>query len=77
VLLAVVLIRPERLRANLLVRAYQAVPVLRPGLLALFSTAVIGFAVNDSGVMVPAVALTMAVPLAVAAVAGAARRARV
>jgi hypothetical protein len=70
VLLAWLILQPERFRAGPLVRSYQAVPVLRTGLLALFVTAVLGFAVNDSGVTVPAVALTMAVPLAAAAVAG-------
>jgi hypothetical protein len=70
VLLAWLVLQPERFRAGPLLRSYQAVPVLRTGLIALLVTAVLGFAVNDSGVMVPAVALTMAVPLAAAAVAG-------
>jgi hypothetical protein len=72
VLLALLVLRPELIRATVLVRAYERVPVLRAGLGALFLTAVVGFAVNDSGVMVPAVALTAAVPLGLAAVLAAA-----
>ena len=65
-LLVVALFRPEVLRLHGLVRAEAADPVLRPLLLACLCTALVGFAVNDSGVIVPAVALIAAGPLAVA-----------
>ncbi|MCA1822980.1 MAG: hypothetical protein LC640_01675, partial [Frankia sp.] len=62
VFLAVVLARPRgRLRV-----ALAAVPALRAALLAILVTAVVGFVANDSGVAVPAFALTIAVPAAIA-----------
>lgn len=45
-------------------------PLLRPGLIALAITLVIGFALNDSGVVIPAVGVAVLVPLLVAACAG-------
>jgi hypothetical protein len=45
-------------------------PLLRPGLIALAVTLGIGFALNDSGVVIPAVGVSVAVPLLVAACAG-------
>lgn len=45
-------------------------PLLRPGLLALAVALGIGFALNDSGVVIPAVGISVAVPLLVAACAG-------
>lgn len=45
-------------------------PLLRPGLIALAIALGIGFALNDSGVVVPAVGITVVVPLLVAACAG-------
>jgi hypothetical protein len=44
-------------------------PMLRPGLVALAVTLGIGFAVNDSGVLIPAMGGALAVPLLVAACA--------
>jgi hypothetical protein len=41
--------------------------MLRAGLSGAFVTAVVGGAVNDSGIAVPALALAVAVPLALAA----------
>jgi hypothetical protein len=41
-------------------------PVLWPGLLALTVTLVIGFALNDSGILVPGIGAALAVPLLVA-----------
>lgn len=72
VLLAFVVARPRRMGVRGLEDAYRAEPTLRPALVACLITAVVGFAVNDSGIIVPAVALTLAVPLAVAASAAAA-----
>lgn len=51
-------------------RAFDAVPALRHGLLALGVACLIGFAVNDSGAAVPALALAVAVPATTAAVLG-------
>jgi hypothetical protein len=70
VLVVVLLLRPERLRAERLTAAYAALPTLRAGLLAAVGVAVLGFAVNDSGATVPAMAMTLGVPLAVAIVLG-------
>jgi hypothetical protein len=50
-----------------LVRHFQRAPALRTGLLAVLVTAIIGFAVNDSGIAVLALTALFAVPLAVAA----------
>ena len=66
-----VLLRPPRwLRTG-----FAAAPALRPGLVATLVTAVIAALVNDSGVIIPAVAMTVAIPLAIA-VSAAATRAR-
>ncbi|WP_199424521.1 hypothetical protein [Actinotalea solisilvae] len=45
-------------------------PMLRPGLVALAVTLGIGFAVNDSGIVIPAIGVSVAVPLLVAVCAG-------
>ena len=63
VFVSVVLLRP----AGGLRRALAALPALRAGLIAVLVMSVAGFAFNDSGVAVPALALTVAVPLALAA----------
>jgi hypothetical protein len=63
-LLAVVAVaRPTWIHATWLVRAYTSEPVLRPCVAACLLTAVIGLAVNDSGINIPAVALATALPL--------------
>jgi hypothetical protein len=67
-LVVLLLVRPERLRARPVAAAYAALPTLRPGLAAAAVVAVLGFAVNDSGATVPAMAMTIGVPLAVATV---------
>lgn len=64
--LALVLLRPTSTGAGALSRAFQQAPLLRPGLIAVLVTAAVGFVVNDSGVVVPAMAMTLAVPLALA-----------
>jgi hypothetical protein len=63
-----VLHRPGRAGAAGLVLAYERAPMLRAGLSGAFVTALVGGAVNDSGVAVPALALAVAVPIALAAV---------
>lgn len=65
-LLALVLLRPAALHAPALEQAYAQSPTLRPALTAVLVTVVIGFAVNDSGIAIPAVALMVAVPLVIA-----------
>ncbi|MBX9245441.1 hypothetical protein ICW40_11560, partial [Actinotalea ferrariae] len=45
-------------------------PMLRPGLVALGVTLGIGFAVNDSGIVIPAIGVSVAVPLLIAVCAG-------
>ncbi len=52
-----------------LARALRQVPALRAGLAALGVACAIGFAVNDSGAAVPAMALVVAVPVVVAVTA--------
>ena len=47
-------------------RSYEACPTLRPGLIALLITLTIGFAINDSGVAIPANGAIIAVPLIIA-----------
>ncbi|MFL6052806.1 MAG: hypothetical protein ACJ72W_07815 [Actinoallomurus sp.] len=62
-----VLHRPGRAGAGGLQLAYDRAPMLRAGLSGAFVTALVGGAVNDSGIAVPALALAVAVPLALAA----------
>ena len=60
-----VLARPTSWGSRALQRSYEAAPTLRAGLVALLITLTIGFLVNDSGVAIPAVGATLAVPLIV------------
>lgn len=64
---AVILMRPVAWGAPALQRAYEQCPALRPGLVSLIVMLGIGFAVNDSGTVVPAVGATVAIPLLIAA----------
>ena len=63
VALVVVLARPSSWGSRALARAAEEAPTLRAGLVGLVVTLGIGFAVNDSGVAIPAVGATLAVPL--------------
>ncbi|WP_157248482.1 hypothetical protein [Nonomuraea typhae] len=65
--LFLVLDRPSRWGASALGAAYRLTPPLRAGLFGALTTAFIGFLINDSGIAIPAMALTVAVPLVVAA----------
>ena len=60
-----VLARPTSWGSRSLHGSFEAVPTLRPGLVAVLVTVTIGFAINDSGVAIPAVAATVGVPLIV------------
>jgi hypothetical protein len=46
--------------------AFDAVPTLRPGLVAVLTLGVIGGLVNDSGIAIPGMASIVAIPLAIA-----------
>ncbi len=65
--LFLVLARPSRWGAAALSLAYERVPELRAGLIGALTAAFAGFLINDSGIAIPAMALTVAVPLALAA----------
>lgn len=65
--LYLVLARPSQWGASALSRAYERAPALRPGLFGALTCALVGFLINDSGVAIPAMALTVAVPLTLAA----------
>ena len=55
--------RPTRWRIGALQRAYEYAPTLRAGLTGSLVTALVGFVANDSGIAIPAIALTVMVPL--------------
>lgn len=55
-------------------RAFQLAPALRAGVLATLVLGIIGFAVNDSGVAVPAMAGTLLLPVMIAAAVSAVLR---
>ncbi|GAA3443248.1 hypothetical protein [Planomonospora venezuelensis] len=65
--LFLVLNRPSRWGAAALGRAYASAPALRAGLIGALTCALVGFLMNDSGIAIPAMALTVAVPLTLAA----------
>ncbi len=65
---------PVRARAAGLVPTLAAWPLLRPLVWAGLVTGFVGFAVNDSGIIVPGLLLTVAIPLVVAAMALAVRQ---
>ena len=63
-----VLARPTSWGSRALQRSYDEAPTLRAGLIALVTTLTIGFLINDSGVAIPAVGATLAVPRIVSVV---------
>ncbi len=65
VFVIVILARPTSWGSRALQRSYEQAPTLQAGLVALLVTLTIGFLVNDSGVAIPAVGATLAVPLIV------------
>ncbi|MFI7130100.1 hypothetical protein ACIBQ1_30700 [Nonomuraea sp. NPDC050153] len=65
--LFLVLNRPSRWGASALGQAYRLAPTLRAGLFGALTCAFVGFLMNDSGIAIPAMALTVAVPLTLAA----------
>lgn len=64
---AMVLARPSAWGVRPLQLAYDRSPALRHGLVAFAVLVAIGFAVNDSGTAIPAVAATVFIPLLIAA----------
>lgn len=67
VFIGAVLMRPVAWGAPALQRTYEAAPTLRHGLTALLAMLGIGFAVNDSGTVVPAIGACLCIPLLIAA----------
>jgi hypothetical protein len=65
--IALVLMRPSSWGAKALARAYDRSPTLRHGLICLLLMLGIGFAVNDSGTVIPAIGAMLAIPLVIAA----------
>ncbi|MGW6498628.1 hypothetical protein [Nonomuraea angiospora] len=65
--LFLILDRPSRWGASALGQAYRLAPTLRAGLFGALACAFVGFLMNDSGIAIPAMALTVAVPLTLAA----------
>ncbi|HXA57634.1 MAG TPA: hypothetical protein VNW94_00575 [Streptosporangiaceae bacterium] len=64
---AFALYRPGRYEVGGLQLAYDRAPELRAGLVGVLVTAFLGFATNDSGVVIPALALVLTAPIALAA----------
>ncbi|WP_236666735.1 hypothetical protein [Nonomuraea sp. K271] len=65
--LFLVLARPSRWGASALGQVYALAPVLRAGLFGTLTCAFVAFLMNDSGIAIPSMALTVAVPLTLAA----------
>ena len=61
-----VLLRPTSWGSRALHRSFERVSPLRSGLIAWLVVMTIGFFINDSGVAIPAVGATVAIPLVVA-----------
>ncbi|MGI8329038.1 hypothetical protein ACRYCC_03680 [Actinomadura scrupuli] len=64
--LVVVLARPRRAGGSLLRQAFERAPLLRAGLAGALVTVLLGTVVNDSGVSILALGLTVTVPVTVA-----------
>ncbi|HVQ88180.1 MAG TPA: hypothetical protein VMT88_08360, partial [Actinomycetes bacterium] len=60
---ALVLLRGHDARPAVLSGVFDRVPILRPALAAWLVAMLIGFAVNDSGIAIPAVGIMLAVPI--------------
>ncbi|GAB2868329.1 hypothetical protein GCM10022221_81550 [Actinocorallia aurea] len=65
--LYLVLARPLAWRASALARSYDYSPTFAPSLVAVLTVTLVGMLMNDSGVVIPALVLTLAVPLVLAA----------
>lgn len=65
--IALILMRPVAWGAPALQRTYEAAPTLKHGLIALCVMLSLGFALNDSGTVVPAIGAVLVIPLLIAA----------
>lgn len=61
-----VLLRPTSWGAKSLERSFERAPLLRSGLVAWVIVMILGFALNDSGVAIPATGAMIAIPLVIA-----------
>lgn len=62
IFLGLVLLRPVKQTPAVLKLAYQEAPMLRSAVMGWVTLMAVGFAVNDSGVAIPAVGIMMAIP---------------
>jgi hypothetical protein len=70
ILIGLVLLKPARFRVRALPRAYAAEPLMAITLAMMWLVAVLGWFADDSGIIVPATALPLALPLGIALLAG-------
>jgi hypothetical protein len=70
VLIGLVLLKPGWFRVRVIPRAYAAEPLMAITLAMMWLVAVLGWFADDSGIIVPATALPLALPLGIALLAG-------
>jgi hypothetical protein len=70
ILIGLVLLKPGWFRVRVLPRAYAAEPLMAITLAMMWLVAVLGWFADDSGIIVPATALPLALPLGIALLAG-------
>ncbi|HEX4254707.1 MAG TPA: hypothetical protein VH089_06450 [Streptosporangiaceae bacterium] len=70
ILIGLVLLKPGWFRVRALPRAYAAEPLMAITLAMMWLVAVLGWFADDSGIIVPATALPLALPLGIALLAG-------
>jgi hypothetical protein len=70
VLIGLVLLKPGWFRVQAVPRAYAAEPLMAITLATMWLVAVLGWFADDSGIIVPATALPLALPLGIALLAG-------
>jgi hypothetical protein len=70
ILIGLALLKPAWFRVRVLPRAYAAEPLMAITLAMMWLVAVLGWFADDSGIIVPATALPLALPLGIALLAG-------
>jgi hypothetical protein len=70
ILIGLTLLKPAWFRVRVLPRAYAAEPLMAITLAMMWLVAVLGWFADDSGIIVPATALPLALPLGIALLAG-------
>ncbi|HWG13214.1 MAG TPA: hypothetical protein VG268_08090 [Streptosporangiaceae bacterium] len=70
ILIGLTLLKPGWFRVRVLPRAYAAEPLMAVTLAMMWLVAVLGWFADDSGIIVPATALPLALPLGIALLAG-------